>query len=153
MYNKNTQPMEDGIDKIQFKKEKTGWNSRQGIKETTLTGKYTDEMGKTRFFDFSTLNVQEIKDSKKGAFFKLDTTGLGNSYDKKGQLLESIDKAINEWEFYTDGKNAYAYKPTKRLNENEKKKKNPVNEEQFGKMKHLLGYDPKDFIDTKKNKI
>ena len=152
-YNKDSQPMDDGIEKVQYEKDKTGWNSRQGIKEANLTGKYVDEMGNTRFFDFSTLDVQEMKDSKKGAFFKMDMSGLGNSYNKKGQLLEGVDKVINEWEFYTDGKNVFAHKPVKRLNESEKKEKNSINEEQYSKMKHLLGYKPSDFIDTKRNKI
>jgi len=157
MYNKDSTPVDDGIEKVQYDKDKSKWNSRMGIKESTLTGKYTDEMGKTRIFDFSTLNVQEINDlknNKNGAFFKMDMTGLGNSYDKKGQILENITTAINEWEFYTDGnKNVFAYKPIKKLNENkEKNNKKNVNEE-FNKMKHLLNYKPKDFIDTKKNKL
>ena len=154
-YNKDSQPVDNGIEKAQYEKGKTGWNSRVGIKEANLTGKYVDELGNTRFFDFSTLDMKEMKDSKKGAFFKMDMTGLGNSYTKKGQLLEGIDKMINEWEFYTDGENAYVYKPTKVLNESEKKKKekNPINEEQYNKMKHLLGYNPHDFIDTNRNRI
>lgn len=152
MYNKDTQPVDDGIDKLQYDKQKNKWNDRMDIKESTLTGKYVDEMGKTRFFDFSTVDVQEVKNKKNGAFFKLDTTGLGNSYNKKGQLLEENNNAINEWEFYTDGKQVFAYKPRKNLNENSEKKNKKVNE-QFDKMKHLLGYNPKDFIDTKRNKL
>jgi len=153
MYNKDTQPVDDGIDKLQYDKNKNKWNDRMGIKESTLTGKYVDEMGNTRFFDFSTVDVQEMKNSKKGAFFKLDTTGLGNSYDKKGQLLESTYGAINEWEFYTDGKQVFACKPTKTLNENENKGNKKELSEQFDKMKHLLGYKPQDYIDTRRSKL
>jgi hypothetical protein len=157
MYNKDSTPVDDGIEKVQYDKDKSKWNSRMGIKESTLTGKFTDEMGKTRVFDFSTLNVQEINDlknMKNGAFFKMDMTGLGNSYDKKGQILENVTTAINEWEFYTDGnKNVFAYKPVKKLNENKETKDKKVVNEEFTKMKHLLNYQPKDFINTKKNKI
>jgi len=154
MYNKDTQPMEDGIEKVQFDKAKSEWNERMGLKETALTGKYVDELGITRFFDFNTLNVQEVKDSKKGAFFKMDLTGLGNRYDSKVHMLESIEKAINEWTFYTDGKDIFAEKnPVQILTENEHKEETrPVNE-QFNKMQHLLGYDPKKFTNTKNIKL
>ena len=155
MYNKDTQPVEDGIEKVQFDREKSGWNERMGLKETALTGKYTDELGNTRFFDFNSLNVQEVKDSKKGAFFKMDLTGLGNRYDSKVHMLESVENVINEWSFYTDGKNnVFVEKNASTLlTETEHKEEtSPVNE-QYDKMQHLLGYDPKSFTNTKNLKV
>ena len=154
MYKKDSQPVDDGIEKVQFDKAKSEWNERMGIKESAMSGKYVDELGKTRIFDFSTLNVQEVKDSKKGAFFQLDVTGLGNTYDNKVQMNEGISKVINEWLFYTDGKNVFVEKKSvQNLTESvHKEEKRPVNE-QFNKMKHLLGYNPKDFTNTKNIKL
>lgn len=153
MYNKDSQPVDDGIEKVQFDKSKTKWNERMGIKESSLTGKYVDELGKTRLFDFSTVDVQEIKAGKSNAFFNVDLNGLGNTYDSKVLFNEGVVKAINEWNFYTDGKNVFVEKSgVQKLDESEQKEeKSPVNE-QFEKMKHLLGYDSSSFTNTKNNK-
>ena len=63
---------------------------------------------------------------------------------------------MNEHKFFTDGTKVFAMKnPVQNLNENEQKtEKRPVNE-QFGKMKHLLGYKPDVYMNTdnvKKNR-
>ena len=116
-----------------------------------MAGKYVDELGVTRFFDFNMVDVMEVKNSKKNAFFQVNLDGLGNTYDSKVQMLESVDKAINEWNFYTDGEGAVfaEKKASTLLTETEHKEEtSPVNE-QFDKMKHLLGYDPKTFTNTK----
>lgn len=155
LYNKDTQPVENGIDKVQFDKAKSKWNERMGINESTLTGKYVDEMGKTRFFDFNTLTVKEIKDAKdlkKGAFFKMNLNGLGNTLTNKGMLIEGINDIINEWDFYTDGNDVFVHKPVSNLNESEDKKSVSTNED-FNKMKHLFNYNPNKFIDTKRIKL
>ena len=114
MYNKDTQPIDDGIKKDQFDKNVSKWNDRMGIKEgAAMSGKYVDELGKTRIFDFNMLDVSEMKEiagSKKGAFFKLNLAGMGNTYDNKVQMLESVEKVLNEWEFYTDGEKVFAMK-------------------------------------------
>jgi hypothetical protein len=155
MYNKDTQPVDDGIKKVQFDKDKSKWNERMGIKETAMTGKYVDELGKTRLFDFSTIDIMEVKHSKNNAFFNVTLDGLGNTYDSKVQVNEGIAKAINEWSFYTDKKDVFVVKndTSTLLAENEHvKEKRPVNE-QMAKMKHLLGYDPKKYTNTKNNKV
>lgn len=154
MYNKDTQPVEDGLEKDQFDKNKSKWNDRMGISESTMSGKYVDEQGKTRFFDFSTLNIKEVKEVKNNAFFKLNVAGMGNTYNSKVQMLEGVEKAINEWEFYTDGNDVVVVnKSVQNLNENEQKiEKRPV-DEQYNKMQHLLGYKPQDFVNSKKSKL
>jgi len=155
MYNKDTQPVEDGIEKVQFDKDKSKWNERMGIKETAMTGKYVDELGKTRLFDFSTIDIMEVKHSKNNAFFNVNLDGLGNTYDSKVQVNKGIAKVINEWSFYTDGKEVFVVKndTSTLLAENEQvEKKRPVNE-QMAKMKHLLGYNPKKFTNTKNIKL
>ncbi len=70
-------------------------------------------------------------------------------------MLESVENVINEWSFYTDGKNnVFVEKNASTLlTETEHKEEtSPVNE-QYDKMQHLLGYDPKSFTNTKNLKV
>lgn len=156
MYNKDTQPYEKGIKKDQFDKEKSGWNDRLGVNETTLSGKYVDEMGKTRFFDFSTLNVKELdKGANVNKYSQVLLEGLGNTYNSRVKMNEGVAKVIKEWNFYTDGKDVFVVskKMSKLLSESEQKgKTRPVNEE-FNKMKHLLNYEPSNYVNSKKTKL
>ena len=165
MYNKDPQPVEDTTaKKVQFDKEQTGWNERQGIKESMITGRYHDALGNRRLIDF-TLSEAKILTTPSGTvrqtgLFKLDFTGLGNTYnsktvDNKVSVNEGVVKAITEHKFYTDGKKIFAIKnPVQSLNE-AALKTNPVVNEQVDKMKHLLGYKPNNFVNTanvKKNR-
>lgn len=160
MYNKDPQPVEDTTaDKVQFDKEQTGWNERTGLKESMITGRYQDALNKRRLIDF-TLNEVKILSSINESLYELDFTGLGNSYnaksiDNKVSVNEGVVKAISEHKFYTDGKVIFAVKnPLQKLNESVSKEK-PVINEQFDKMKHLLGYKPESFTNTnnvKKNR-
>ena len=156
MYNKDSQPVEDGIEKVQFDKEKSGWNERMGIKESTgMSGKYVDELGVTRFFDFNINEVWELVDEGALPYLtELNLDGLGNTYDSKVQVNEGIVNIISSHKFYTNGTDVFALKnPVQNLMESEHKKvKRPVNE-QFNKMQHLLGYNPKDFTNTKNIKL
>ncbi len=158
MYNKDPQPIEDTTsDKVQFNKEQSSWNERKGLKEMddSITGRFVDILGKKRYIDF---NLDEAKlisgDKLDENYMKVDFTGLGNFYDSKGNLNEGVKQVTESYQFYTDGKNVVAVKHVvKKLNENEQKQvKRPVNEE-FNKMKHLLGYNPKTYINTKNNKL
>ncbi|MFW6246572.1 MAG: DUF3008 family protein [bacterium] len=156
MYNKEEQPVGDTkIDKAEFDKQKSGWNERDGLTESYVTGRYVDELGKKRLIDFQLQETKLISGDKLNEnYTKLDFSGLGNIYDSRGNINESVDNTLNSHVFYTDGKNVVAIKPErKKLNEDKnKKKKQPVNEE-FNKMKHLLGYNPKNYINTKNNKL
>ena len=155
MYNKDPQPVEDTTsDKVQFNKEQTGWNERKGLSEGCVTGRYLDELGKRRLVDFELEEAKLISGNKISEdYFRLDFTGMGNAYDSKGNINESVYSSLKSHTFYTDGRQVFAVEnPKKSLNESEKKQK-PVVNEQFNKMKHLLGYNPKDFVNTKNNKL
>lgn len=163
MYNKEAQPTQaTGVDKVQFDKEQSGWNERQGIKESMITGKYLDGLNKRRLVDFTLNEVKIIStDALKESLFELDFTGLGNSYnsktvDNKVSVNEGVVNAITEHKFYTDGKKIFAVKnPAQRLTEDVNKEAKPVVNEQIDKMKHLLGYKPETFTNTtnvKKNR-
>jgi len=159
MYNKDTQPVEDGVKKAQYNKYESGWNERIGLKESMVTGRYLDALNKRRLIDFKLNEVKIISTDKLDEnLFEIDFTGLGNTYDSKTidnkvVVNEAVVNVMNENKFFTDGKTIFAMKnPVQKLNENEQKdKKRPINE-QFEKMKHLTGYKPSSFTDTKGTK-
>ena len=136
MYAKDTQPVE---------------NTKSLKEEAIITGRYINDLGKKKFIDFQ-LNKVSIVETINN-MVKLDFTGMGNIYDSRGNINESVNNVLTTHVFYTNGKKVVAIKnPVKKLNEVEKKKKPIVNEE-YNKMKHLLGYDPKTYVDSKRNKI
>jgi len=163
MYNKDTQPIENGEDKLQFDKNKEGWNNPEGLKESMITGKYFDLLNKKHFVDFDVNEVKIIESNKLTEnFFRLDFTALGNTYysksvDNKVYVNENTVKLITENQFYCDGKNVYVVKNKQKLltedHRLENESKNSVNNkiliEQQNKMKHLLNYQPSDFTNTK----
>jgi len=165
MYNKDPQPIEDTTaKKVQFDKEQTGWNERMGIgnqlKESMITGRYIDVLGKRRLIEFR-LNEANLSEDVEGLHV-LDFTGLGNTYnsktvDKKVIVNEAVVSAMASHKFYTNGKEVVAVKnPVQLLSESdERKMEMPVLNEQMDKMKHLLGYKPDSFVSTsnvKKNR-
>jgi len=161
MYNKDTMKTDQGIDKVQFDKEKSGWNERKGIEESMITGRYHDDLNKRRLIDFTLNEVHGVTADKLDEnFSELDFTGLGNSYvsktiDNKVVVNEGMSGILETYKFYTNGKKVVAVKnPVQKLNESTTVKK-PVVNEQVDKMKHLLGYKPETFTSTsnvKKNR-
>lgn len=155
MYNKDTQPVEDGTDKVQFNKDKSGWNEREGLKESMITGRYIDILGKRRLMEFRLNEVTEVEKLDENITMELGFDGLGNTYmsktvDKKVIVNESVVNAISSHKYYTDGESVVAIKnPTQSLNEGEVKEEKLVINEQMDKMKHLLGYKPDSFVNTK----
>ena len=154
MYNKIAQPIQDTkAVRAEFDKEKSGWNEREGLKEGMVTGKYFNSLGKRAIIDFNLNEVVEIKEAIP-ALCEVNLEGLGNTYTQKVSVNESVVKAMNENKFFTDGKKIFAMKNSQqKLNENEQKGKKPIINEQFEKMKHLTGYDPSIFTNTKGIKL
>ena len=159
MYNKDPQPIEKTTaDKVQFDKEQTGWNERVGLKEAIVTGRFVDALGKSHIMDFRLNETKLVSGDAKfiEPLFQLDFTGFGNKYENKPQgkkvvVNESVETILSESKFYTNGKDIFAVKnPVQKLNENEQKAEKPVVNEQMNKMKHLVGYNTKDFIKQSK---
>lgn len=150
MYNKDTQPIEDGDDKEQFNKEKKGWSN--GINESMITGRYINGLNKSVILDFKLPEVFEIKESLD--YFKLDLTGLGNSLigrSKGSKVLvnEGVVKIIEDFDFYTDGNKVYGIKKSKDINEAVETKKADALNEGMSRIKQLSGYKPQNFVSTK----
>lgn len=154
MYNKDTQPVDDGIEKKQFDKSKSTWNDRMGVNESVVTGKHINKIGKNNFVDFVMKDVIEVSNIEEG-FVPLDLDGMGNTYSNTVELNESVSEAINNWDFYLiEGtQRVVVHKQTKILSESDQRIMKPVVNEQFNKMKHLLGYDSKKYINTINNKV
>ena len=165
MYDKDTQPIDDGIEKVQFDKnlkqkgDKVAWNERMGIgsnvklSESMISGKYNNEIGKSHIVDFNLSDVTLVESAEN--LFELNFTGLGNRYvaktvNKKVVVNEGVVNVMESHKFFTNGKEVFAVKnPTQSLNEGEVKEEKPVINEQQEKMKHLLGYKPDSFVNTK----
>lgn len=182
MYNKDTQPVADSeVDKVQYNKYKAGYNNKTGFKmenenkekplilEGTFTGKYKNEWGKTKYVNFNVREVYKLDESKiDKSFIPLSLDALGNHYknklsESKNQLAENseYDLFMKNYNLYVKDGNIFATdKKFHRggaglLNENENKellKKEPINE-QFNKIKHLMGYKPNDYVNSKKSKL
>lgn len=174
MYDKDSQPIDDTeVEKVQFDKnvkkkgDEVAWNERMGLgsnvklSESMITGRYINALNKRALLEFNLNEVGELSEGvraknevKAEDLFEMDFTGLGNKYlnksvDKKVLVNEAVANAIDSHKFYTDGKLVFAMKnPVQTLTEGEVKKK-PVISEQEKKMKHLLGYKPRDFVSTK----
>lgn len=154
MYNKDSQPTEKGVNSVQFDKEKSMWNEREGLKESIVSGKYSDILNKKRIIDFNLNEVKEITESND--LFELNLEGLGNTYTNKVNLNENVINAINNYKFYTDGKAVFMQKnKLENLSEGVLKEEKPKINKEFDKMKHLLGYKPSNYTNTnnvKKNR-
>ena len=166
MYDKDSQPIDDGIEKVQFDKnvkkkgDKVAWNERMGIEsnvklsESMITGRYKDALGKSRLMEFRLGEVEEVEAIAEHEA-KMSFDGLGNTYmsktiDKKVVVNEGVVDIMENYQFYTNGEKVFSIKnPVQSLNESDKREMKPVVNEQIDKMKHLLGYKPEMFVSTK----
>ena len=151
LYNKTTQPTDNGIDMVQYNKEKSGWNDREGIKESIVSGKYFDDLGKKRIIDFKLNEARKLFDVKAiDNLHEISLEGMGNSYTSKVDINEDVVKSITENKYYTNGQDVFVVKnPVQKLNENgQVNEKRPINND-FEKMKHLLNFNSNTFVDTK----
>lgn len=140
MYNKDSQPVTDGDDKDQINKFKN---------ESVITGLYFNDLGKRKVIDFELDDVKWVNELDE-SWHKIHTEGLGNTYTNIVEVNESLTTEIKDIDFYLDNNNnIYSIKKTQKLNEGEIQ----INEGTLNKMKHLFGYNPKDFTDTNKTKI
>lgn len=153
MYNKDTQPVDDGMKKNQFNKEKSGFNNTNGLNESVVTGRYNDALNKRHMVDFKLDEVSIVESVEN--LYPLDFTGLGNTYmsktvNNKVVVNEGVVNVLTLYKFFTDGKNIFAEKnKPQSLVENENKTKNRENSDEYNKIKHLLGYNSNDFVNTK----
>lgn len=152
MYNKDTQPVADGINKNQFDKNEEGYNSAKGIKtESVITGKYRDEFNKVKFVDFKINEAVEVKETS-GVLLNL--AGLGNGYTQSVNENREMRNIMNSFDFYLDKGAVVKVARKQSLTEGKETLKPAVNE-QLEKMKKLLSYDPSKRVDTsnvKKNR-
>lgn len=152
MYNKDVQPTETEKEKPIDITNKF----KQNLGESMITGKYVNSIGKTRLIDFMAADVI-ISESVQDDFTKISLDGLGNTYENKLntntnklEINENVVEVIDSYNFYLKENKVYAVKKLSVLNEN-KEVANTVINENLDKMKHLLGYNPNNFVKTKGN--
>lgn len=141
-YNKDSQPIVDGDDKEQFNKFKN---------ESMISGLYFDGLNKRRLIDFQLNEVKKV-DKINESWFKIHFEGMGNTYNNKVEINETVVNELMNSEFYVDNnKNVYMINIDKQLNENVGV--NLISDDKLNKMKHLFGYNPKNYTDTKNTKM
>lgn len=144
MYNKDTQPTENGDKKEQDNKFIKGYNSE------SITGKYKDEFNKFKLFEFK-LGEVEIVESVNEDAFRLSTDGMGNKFTHIGKEINEnagYEDASTKYDFYLIENKVYAIVKGTETKVEEKPKN--INES-FNKMKHLMNYKPHTYVDTKKS--
>lgn len=149
MYNKDTEPVDDGIKKVQYNKDKAKYNDYKGFKnESIITGKYRDDINKTIFVDFN-LNDAKLVENLDKNFIKLNVNGIGNSFDSKLNENVQLKNIMDSFDFYLNENNVVKIKKNKQnLNENKQNNDNNQINEQFEKMKKLWSYKPDSFTST-----
>jgi len=129
LYNKDVQPTEDS------KKYKTKFEESYHV-----SGKYKDQFNKIKIVDFR-LDESVYSDNVDN-FIKLNISGIGNTYSNKVELNESVKNILDEYEFYYDNNEDVIYHKNIITNINEQM--------DLTKFKHLMSYNPKKYISTRK---
>ena len=154
MYNKDNQPTSKGDGKPEDITNKFTQNLGES---TMVTGRYVDSLNKSHMIDF-VISESVIVESINEDYFKVNLSGLGNTYanklntdTSKLEINENVSKVIDRYSFYLNEGKIYAIKNSGLLNESHEKT-NLISEGEVNKMKHLLGYQPNNFVNNKGNK-
>lgn len=134
-YNKDTQPVQTGDKKEQDDKFKKGYNE-------AFTGKYTDGFGKSKLVEFQLEKCEEVESINEGD--KLTLEGLGNKYTQKINESEVFADVIKKYDFYLVENKVVMVKVKTTAPE-------VIAESAVNKMKHLMGYNSNEFVNTKKS--
>lgn len=144
MYNKDTQPTASGDKKEENNKFKVGYNNE------SLTAKYRDEFNKVKLVEFKVGDVTIVDSINEGSF-KLSLDGMGNRYSLVGKKINEnvgFENIVNDYNFYLNENAIFAIEKSKDVIVVKEEKK--INES-FDKMKHLMKYNPSNYVDTKKS--
>ena len=154
MYNKDNQPTSKGDGKPEDITNKFTQNLGES---TMVTGRYVDSLNKSHMVDF-VISESVIVETVNEDYFKVNLSGLGNTYanklntdTSKLEINENVSKVIDRYSFYLNEGKIYAVKNSGLLNENHERT-NVISEGEVNKMKHLLGYQPNNFVNNKGNK-
>jgi hypothetical protein len=146
MYNKDSQPIEDGVEKDQYEKNINKYNSRRGVNESKVTGKYKDEFGNTKFIDFKINETVETTNVE--GMIKLNLSGLGNTYTQDVKENSEMRDMISAFEYYLNANDNNVVKISKKQTLSESKEVTAINEE-LEKMKKLWNYSSEKHLNTK----
>lgn len=142
MYNKDTQPVQDGDKKNQYNKFAKKMN------ESVFSGRYVNKFNQRKFVDFKMNDVIELENINESCL-SLNVEGMGNLFDNKVQVNENAINFFEKHKFYYDtntNKVVIVKKQKQSLNES---KTNVVDNKKIEQMKKLFNYNPSNFIDTR----
>lgn len=148
MYNKDTQPTEKGHEKEEDNKFDKGYNLHEF--NGMISGRYKDNVGRSYLVEFDAANV-EVTETVNEESTKLSVDGMGNKYSLIGKKINEnvgYEQIASTYEFYLLENKVYAVRKTEQAIED---KKQVVNESKLNKMKHLMNYAPKGYVDSKKS--
>jgi len=146
MYNKDTQPVEDGDDKNQYNKFAKGYNLHE------VSARYKDDLGKGHLVEFKLGEVEEVTTIADN-YVKLSIDGMGNKYSIAGKKMnenKGFNEMMEKYSFFMNENKIVAIEKSKVIVETKIPVKGNVNES-LQKMKHLMNYKPTDYVDTKKS--
>jgi len=148
MFNKDTIPTgKEHANDTQFNKYKTGWNERDGLKESMITGKYIDENGTTKFVNFKLVETEQVEKPCDSCLL-INLDGLGNSYTTRVHENTEMRNLMDAFKFYMNGGKVVRVKTGKQTLTESTEKEKPVVNEQFETMKKLMNYDPSKYVNT-----
>lgn len=141
MYNKDTAPVEDRDEKdndVNLKRNK--------MYNESITGRYVDTMGNTRFTQFK-FDKAVLTESANDEWIELELNGVGNLYTEDFKINESFQSLVNENKFYLGEDNVYRITSKKEvIKESEEKIETPPEKSNLNEglehLKHLIDYDP-----------
>ena len=138
MYNKDSQPIENGMKKINV------WNGVANINESYISGKYINELGKNSIINVKISDIKEITNENNQKLTKVDFIGIGNVVSNVGNINEELNQVISKYHFYIDENND-VYIDTK----NYKLDETVHYDINYEKLKHLTNYNPKKYVTNK----
>jgi hypothetical protein len=160
MYNKDAQPVDDAINKVQYNRDKAekGYDKgyeddKKKLGEASITGKYKDELNNTKFTYFKLSEAVVVEKIDEG-FVKLNLDGLGNTFTQRVDENEVMRDVMNAFDFYFNGESTVRVKKGRQTLSEAENKKVSINEE-VEKMKKLWSYNGSSKLDTsgtKKNR-
>jgi hypothetical protein len=148
MYNKDTQPIEKGLEKEEDNKFAKGYNLHE--LNGMISAKMKDETGRSYLVEFKMSDVAEVKSVDEDAS-KLTLDGMGNSYSLVGKKInENVEykKIVSKYDFYLVENKVVALEKTAVA---AVETKQVVNESKLDKMKHLMNYNAKSYVDPSKS--
>lgn len=140
-------------------KKETEPKYEENLKESLITGRYKDSLGKSHIIDFKFKEVF-LSESVDESWSQIHFDGMGNSYanklnqdSAKLEINEAIVRILDCKKYYiNDKKQLFAVENKKAMLSEADEKKLIQESDEVKKMKKLLGYKTNTYVDNRFNK-